>query len=168
MHLSLRPAGTGDEVFLFQVYAGVRREEVAAWGWDPAQQNAFLRMQFALQQRGYAAAYPEAGHWLIVCDHEPAGRLIVLRTEQEIRLVDISLLTEFRRRGIGSTLIRELIDEARTAGKPLRLQVMKSNPAARLYERLGFSITGDMGIYLQMEWKACLPDAVTSAKSELS
>jgi ribosomal protein S18 acetylase RimI-like enzyme len=36
-----------------------------------------------------------------------------------------------------------VLDEARRSGKPVALQVLKVNPARRLYERLGFSVTGE-------------------------
>lgn len=147
----MRPVIAGDEAFLFRVYAGVRGEEVAAWGWDLAQVDAFLRMQFTAQNRWYASQYPGAEHSLILCDEEPAGRLMVLETGQEIRLVDISLLPQFRNRGIGRSLLAGLIEEARTSGRPVRLHVLKNNPALRLYQRLGFSITADAEPYWQME-----------------
>ena len=56
----------------------------------------------------------------------------------EIRLVDISLLPEFRNRGLGTSLLRDLFTEAEAAGKPLTIHVEKFNPAMRLYQRLGF------------------------------
>ncbi len=77
--LRLRPVTAADEEFLFRVYAGTRQEEVAAWGWDTAQQNAFLRMQFTAQKRSYAASYPDAEHQLILESDEPVGRIIVLK-----------------------------------------------------------------------------------------
>jgi ribosomal protein S18 acetylase RimI-like enzyme len=154
MRLSLRPVTLDDEEFLLRVYASTRLEEVSAWGWTAAQQNAFLRMQFMAQRGSYAAAYPHAEHRLILVDDEPAGRILVDRGGQEIRLVDIALLPEYRNRGAGTFVIRNLIEESRTLGKPLRLQVTKVNRAARLYERLGFSKTAEDEIYWEME---CAP-----------
>jgi ribosomal protein S18 acetylase RimI-like enzyme len=49
----------------------------------------------------------------------------------------------FRRRGIGSEVVRVLIEEAAQAGKALTLGVVKTNPAIGLYKRLGFRITHD-------------------------
>ena len=137
---------------MFRLYASTRQEEVAAWGWNAAQQSAFLRMQFAAQQRSYAAGYPDADHCLILWLDEPVGRLIVSRTEQEIRLVDIALLPEYRNRGIGTCLVRELAKESQASRTPLRLQVLKGNKAFRLYSRLGFSISSEDELYFQMEW----------------
>ena len=137
---------------MFRLYASTRQEEVTAWGWNAAQQIAFLRMQFAAQQRSYTAGYPDADHCLILWLDEPVGRLIVSRTEQEIRLVDIALLPEYRNRGIGTCLVRELAKESQASRTPLRLQVLKGNKAFRLYSRLGFSISSEDELYFQMEW----------------
>jgi ribosomal protein S18 acetylase RimI-like enzyme len=68
-------------------------------------------------------------------------------------LVDISLLPEHRGRGLGTLLLRELMEECRRERQSLRLQVLRTNPAQRLYERLGFRRTGEDQVYLQMEWR---------------
>jgi len=77
--------------------------------------------------------------------------MIVVREKDFAHLVDIALLTEQRGRGIGSGLLRELIQQCSRDGVPLRLQVLKVNPALRLYERLGFRQTSEDQMYLQME-----------------
>jgi ribosomal protein S18 acetylase RimI-like enzyme len=64
-----------------------------------------------------------------------------------------TLLPEYCNRGIGSTLLRQLQSEAAAAGKPLRIHVERFNPALRLYERLGFRVIDDRGVYLFMEWQ---------------
>jgi len=48
-------------------------------------------------------------------------------------------------------LIRELIRQCGEGKVPLRLQVLRNNPARRLYERLGFVQTGEDQMYIQME-----------------
>jgi ribosomal protein S18 acetylase RimI-like enzyme len=156
MTISLRPYRADDQEFLFRLYASTRMHEIAGFGWPAAQQEMFLRMQFEAQRRSYESAYPEAEHQIIEWAGEPIGRIIVLR-EKVLRekdfmlLVDIALLTEHRGRGIGGQLIRELIHQCSRDRVPLRLQVLKTNPALRLYERLGFTRTGEDQIYVQME-----------------
>ncbi len=75
------------------------------------------------------------------------------RWPDEICIVDIALLPEFCNRGIGTTILRTLQAEASAAGKPLRIHVERFNPALRLYERLGFRLVEDRGVYLFLEWK---------------
>ena len=148
----LRPVTPEDEAFLYEVYRTTRAEEMAAWGWDEAQQDAFLRMQFRAQQMSYQAEDAGTKTEIIFLDAEPVGRIIVKSREYEIQLVDIALLTEYRCRGIGTSLIKDLIDEAKSAGKFVRLHVLKTNSGAqRLYERLGFKTSGETGMHFEME-----------------
>jgi ribosomal protein S18 acetylase RimI-like enzyme len=85
-------------------------------------------------------------------ENEPAGRLYVARWQREIRIVDIALLPAFRGRGIGSRLITELLEEGSRKGKNVSIHVETFNPAFRLYQRLGFEVVEDKGVYLLMEW----------------
>ncbi|MFS8086003.1 MAG: GNAT family N-acetyltransferase [Acidobacteriota bacterium] len=148
--LSLRPNTPDDDGFLRQVYDSTRRDELDAWGWDAQQQRLFLDLQFKAQTEQYRQCYPKADSELILLNGNPVGRILIDRGETDILLIDIALLAEYRRLGIGTYLIRGLLDEART----VRLQVQRSNPALRLYQRLGFlPIAGDQ-IYIEMEWRA--------------
>ena len=48
-----------------------------------------------------------------------------------------------RRQGIGTEVVKGLIEEAARAGRAVTLGVVKTNPALRLYERLGFCTTDE-------------------------
>jgi ribosomal protein S18 acetylase RimI-like enzyme len=149
----LRAATPEDEQFLRAVYAGTRAEELARVPWSEEQKRAFTNMQFAAQDADYRQHYPTAQYSIIEVQGVPAGRLYVDRCQEEIRIIDIALLPEHRRGGIGTRLLRELQDEARTAGKTLTIHVEKFNPALSLYRRLGFQQIEDKGVYLFLEWK---------------
>src|SRR5438105_6455914 len=138
MTISLRPFRPGDQEFLFQLYASTRLHEIAGFGWPAAQQEMFLRMQFNAQYHSYEAAYGQAEHQIVEQDGKPVGRIMVLWEKDFALLVDIALFAEHRGLGIGGELLRELIRECSRDRVPLRLQVLKTNPALRLYERLGF------------------------------
>jgi ribosomal protein S18 acetylase RimI-like enzyme len=151
--LTLRSAVPADHEFLYELYGDTRRSEMADWGWDLTQQQNFLKLQFTAQTRHYDLAFPNADHQIVLCDDRAVGRILVYRSEHAIRLVNIALLPEHRGRGIGASLIRGLFEEATQAGKPVTLHVGKLSRAARLYQRLGFSITGDTGTDYKMEWR---------------
>lgn len=148
---TLRPSSPGDQDFLFQLYASTRQAEFAALGWDTAQLEPLLRMQFSAQQRWYETAYALAEQQIVILGEAPIGRIMVNRAADATTLVDISLLPDHRGRGIGGGLVRDLIATCGRQRVRLRLQVLKTNPAARLYERLGFVRTGQDGMYFQME-----------------
>ena len=152
--ISLRPASSTDSEFLLQAYASTRQDEMALWGWTPAQQASFIQMQFDARRRGYEAEYPAAQISLIYLGESPAGSIIISRRHSEIRLVDITLLPGFRSRGIGGHLIGMLISEAGRSGSAVRLNVLQGNRARHLYERLGFVAKGSDPMYCEMEWKA--------------
>ncbi|MDQ3813817.1 MAG: GNAT family N-acetyltransferase [Armatimonadota bacterium] len=153
MSLTLRPIHPDDQAFLIEVYASTRADELALVPWDAAQKEAFLKMQFNVREMSYQAQYPQAEQHVIMLHDQAVGRLIVNKSDEDIRLVDIALLPAYRSAGIGTTLIGDLLAEARAAGKPVRLRVLKSNRALGLYQRLGFIITDDTGAYYDMEWR---------------
>ena len=133
---------------------------MAATGWPQAQIDAFLEMQFDAQRHHYRGNYSDTEWDVILVDGEPAGRLYVSRWPEQVRIVDIALLPEFRGRGVGTKLIGELIEEAEASGRPLRIHVEVNNPARTLYERLGFRPIGEQtGIYLEFERLPTRPPA---------
>lgn len=148
----LRPAGLGDAELLYRIYASTREDELAAVPWDASAKEAFLRMQFAAQDRHYRETFPGASYDLIVRGEEVLGRLYVDRGESAWNVLDIALLPEYRRQGIGTQLLTEVLAEAAAAAKPVQIHVERFNPAQRLYDRLGFRQIADQGVYLQLEW----------------
>ncbi|SRR6266403_1681685 len=154
LSLRLRTVTPEDDSFLAGVYASSRAKELAVTGWSEEQKEIFCRRQFDAQSAYYAATYPEASFQIIERDGVSIGRLYVARWEKEIRIIDITLLPEFRGSGIGTKLLRKLQDEARSAGKSLTIHVERFNPALRLYERLEFQQIEDKGVYLLMRWSA--------------
>lgn len=150
----LRPVRSEDVPFLYRLYASTRAAEIALLAGDEAQMRAFLAMQFDAQSRYYAIQYPDASFDIVELAGDAIGRFYVDRGEREIRVVDISLLPEFRGQGIGGTLMRGVLDEARGKGQMVSIHVEQSNPAKRLYQRLGFLPVSENGIYQLMEWTA--------------
>ena len=151
--VSLRPEKPEDESFLFELYASTRADELNALNLPPDQQTLFLKMQFNAQQQGYRGMFPQAEFQIILLNEQPAGRWVVDRAANEIWLVDIALLPAHRGVGVGTKLIQRLFAEADAARKSVRLTVLKNHRAMRLYQRLGFHKTGDLGLYDEMEWR---------------
>lgn len=152
--IALRPAQEADLPLLYRVYASTRQEELALTNWDDAQKDWFLRMQFDLQARYYAQVFPEVETQIILCSGEPVGRLMTHRLPDQILLVDIALLPEHRQAGIGTAVMKAVLDEATLAGKAVVLHVDKANRARFLYERLGFAAFEWNDVYLEMRWPA--------------
>lgn len=151
--IALRPIRPDDHPFLLAVYSSTREAELAGVPWSAEQKASFLRMQFEAQHQYYQEHYGTASFDVILVDGEAAGRLYVARWPRDIRIVDIALLPAFRRRGIGAELIGGLQQEAAASGRTLSIHVERLNPALSLYERLGFRIAEDKGVYYFMEWR---------------
>jgi ribosomal protein S18 acetylase RimI-like enzyme len=150
--LGLRPATSQDEPFLQNLFASTRADELALMNWDENQKEFFIAMQFRAQSSQYVTSYPDAVNSIVLWNDAPIGRLILNRGEREFTLVDVALLPAHRGAGIGTHLIEDLLLEAAAAGKPVRLNVWHSNPAKKLYQRMGFSTANDEGVYCEMCW----------------
>ena len=150
-NLTLRPVGPEDDEFLLEVYASTRAAEMALVPWTDEQREAFVRWQFAAQQQHYAKHYPEARHDIILSDGRRVGRLFVARLDHEIRIVDITVVPVERNAGIGSHLLKDLLEEADRTGKKTTIYVEDFNPSLGLFKRLGFAPTEQNGVYLLLE-----------------
>ena len=149
--VTLRPGGEDDLPFLLRVYAAAREEELAQVPWTAEQKEAFLRQQFEAQHAWWREHYTGATFDLVLVGGRPAGRLYVDEWAREVRIVDIALLAEHRGRGVGTRLLQGVLARADAAGKPVSIHVERMNPALRLYQRLGFRLVEDKGVYLLME-----------------
>lgn len=151
--IRLRPIGESDFPFLRDLYAQVRADELAPVPWPQEAKRAFLASQFELQHRHYSSVYVGADFLLIENNSGPIGRIYVHRTPAEISLMEVSLLPAWRGQGIGSALLHELLDEARASSTPVTLHVESFNPARRLYERHGFRLVENRGVYDFYRWQ---------------
>jgi ribosomal protein S18 acetylase RimI-like enzyme len=126
---TLRAASAADRDFLFELNRSTMKSYVeATWGWDEEAQVAFFDDHF-----------DPSRSQIVLCEDESIGVLAVEERADEIYLTEIKLLPSWQGRGIGSEIVRSLLDRSAAIGKPVTLRVLKSNPrAARLYETLGF------------------------------
>ncbi|WP_149847015.1 GNAT family N-acetyltransferase [Paenibacillus sp. 37] len=156
-----------DEAFLFQLYSLVRQEELQSWNWEPEEQELFLRMQWRAQTMSYTASYPDAIRMIVRENNISVGQTYVLEQGSEWVLIDISLLPEYRNRGIGMSIIMDLQQRASHAGATIRLSVLPMNRAMRLYQKLNFVPVHSTGLYQLMEWYPLRTNESTSEFSEV-
>jgi ribosomal protein S18 acetylase RimI-like enzyme len=150
--LSLRPETGADIAFLKRLYASTREEELAPLPWSTAQKQAFIERQFQAQRIHYRKYFSDSAFDVIECRGEPVGRLYLQVRQTQLHIVDVSLLPDWRSRGIGTAMLEALQAAGRSCGKGVGIMVEKFNPALRLYRRLGFTDVADHQIYLEMEW----------------
>lgn len=151
--LSFRPVDIRKDLsFLASVYASTRLHEFESIGWSEKQVLDFLNMQFTIQHAYYRQTWPDAKYLIILHDGEMIGRLYKDYREDEIRIIDIALLNQYRRKGHGQNIMRDIQAEAEQSGKCVRIHVDKESSAKQLYDRLGFFRIGGTEIYDLMEW----------------
>ncbi|HXG59603.1 MAG TPA: GNAT family N-acetyltransferase [Thermoanaerobaculia bacterium] len=150
--ISFRPETSDDEEFLYRLYASTREPEMRIVPWTAEQKEEFLRMQFRAQTFHYRNHYSGATFAILLLDGDPVGRLYLHQQPGDLRIMDIALVPEHRGEGIGTMLLREIMERAASAGDSVSIHVEQQNPARRLYERLGFRAVAENGVYLLMKW----------------
>lgn len=115
-----------------------------------------LHLDRAAHEVGFQQQWDPAQVHIIKHDGAKAGWLQTIPGEEALFVAQIFVARPFQRKGIGTEVMKGLIADAARANHPVRLNVVKINPARRLYERLGFRVTheDDGKVYMKLD-----PDA---------
>jgi GNAT superfamily N-acetyltransferase len=128
--IGYRPAIEKDINFLYALHVATMKEYVdRTWGWNDAFQESIFREN-----------YVPGDIQIIIYDDRDIGMLSVEEGEEDMFLRVIEIHPEYQGRGIGTTIINKIIADGAQKMKPVRLRVLKVNPAKGLYDRLGFSV----------------------------
>ena len=149
--IELRPEVKKDAAFIENVYRSTREAELNLTNWTEEQKNAFALMQCMAQLSEYKIKFPGAAFQVIVFNKRNAGRFYTWENDSEIRLIDITLLPQFRGKGIGTALLRDLLKRSEKVQKKISLHVDPDNPALHVYLRLGFIHIKNNGRHYYME-----------------
>jgi ribosomal protein S18 acetylase RimI-like enzyme len=150
--ITLEPEEPDDDAFLFELYSTTRAAEMALTLWSDEQRRAFLRQQYELRRFHYLRYHSSAERLVIRGNGNRIGRIAIHRRENEIRIMDIALVPQYRGVGIGSQLIHDLLVEGSMQHMPVTLHVERHNKAAELYQRLGFRVIEEDEVYLFLKW----------------
>ena len=128
----LRPATDADLPFMYHAHClGLGPYILQIRGWDEEKERAFFFGRFSASDCK-----------VIVVDGQPAGFVRIEDNGDYLRLDYVVLLPEHQRRGIGGAIVSDLLHQAQQRGVPVKLNVLRVNPAKALYERLGFRDVG--------------------------
>ncbi|CAP43281.1 GNAT family N-acetyltransferase [Bordetella petrii] len=138
--LTLRPVLESDLPYLLALRRQTMDEHLASSGL-PADDAAHLaRIRY---------------HWedarIVLLDGAPAGLLKSYRGPSAWHVVQVQVAPDHQGQGLGARLLRGVLEQADAAGLPAQLDVLKTNPARRLYERLGFRVVAESGAEFHME-----------------
>jgi len=151
--VSFRAVTDQDRDFLFSLYASTRAWERQAVAWTDADWDDFVGRQFKAQDQSYKMQFPGASFVIIQMDGVDIGRLYADRQDDCLRVIEFTIAPEWRGRGIGTDILRSLMNEAHGGKVAVRLSVEKNNPAISLYLRHGFAAVEDRGSHIAMEWR---------------
>lgn len=151
MNIGLRPALPQDYEFSRDLYFT---------------ENQWILDALRLDRAAHEVRFPE--QWklpqvrIITLDGSAIGWLQTTVQEDALFLNQLYIVRPCQRHGIGAEVLRRLIAEAAAAHLPIKLDVVKINPALRLYQRLGFLITGEEEYKFHMTLNPCTADRTSA------
>lgn len=129
---------------------GLRRRAYAdlfntTWGgWD---ETRHLRQLSESKRRGHIS--------IIEVDGKPVGMIQLLDHSEAVEIAEIQVDPSHQDRGIGTSVLRDVISNARAQGRDVCLRVgLKNQKAIELYERLGFSSVEQSETHCYMRYPA--------------
>ena len=133
MTVTLSPAGEADYEFAFDAKRQALGPYVEArWGWDDAFQRTLHRQHW--NKRPWS---------VITSGGQRVGTVAVTRTPTHFQFDEFYLLPRFQKQGIGSEVLRDILQQADAARLPVKLQHLKWNPVGSLYRRHGFAVVDE-------------------------
>jgi len=160
--LRLRPVSDDDDAFLAELIRDLKAVELESSGMSGPELDELVDLQRQDEDRKHDDAHPKLERLVVVVEGESVGRLVLAETPTALHVVDIAILEAHRGRGIGTRLMLDVQACAAEVRLPVTLEVVKSNPALRLFERLGFTIVGDGLLHQTLSWT---PVPVTADES---
>ncbi len=88
---------------------------------------------------------------IVLIENSAAGLLKSYCNESGWVIVQVQVLPEYQGRGLGSKMVKGVLEQARSDDQSVSLSVLKGNPAKELYSRLGFTVVSQS----EAEYKMC-------------
>lgn len=152
----LRAITDDDADTLLAIYASTRELELALLPGSDEQRRQFLLTQWTWKATAYRSEHPGADFQMITDGGADVGYLFLApASDGSLRVVDLAVAGTHRGRGLGTAVLSAILDDADRRGVVVGLHVDTTNPARRLYERLGFTEiddgAGGDALYVAME-----------------
>jgi ribosomal protein S18 acetylase RimI-like enzyme len=152
--LTVRPATPSDAAFEETLYRSTRADLLQLDA-APAMVEQLLAMQWQVHRDGLRSAFPDAHAWIVLQQTVPVAQFVVLASPSGQHLLELIVLPQVRRQGLGRQILLQLQRGAADAGQSLTLRVAHNNAAARkLYVSLGFQSREDSAALDFMTWRA--------------
>lgn len=140
--LQLRTATKDDIEWLYDTFKSTMRDYIEqTWGWDEV-----------MQRHSFEQNLPPASFLIASIGNEDIGAYSVFEKRDHLWLEIALIVADKQRAGFGRLLLLEIQQRASAIQKPIRLNVLKINPALQFYERIGFVIEGQDQWSFKMFW----------------
>lgn len=140
--ISLRPASNQDLDFLLKLRLECMDEHFERLGISYSTEQHLERINYRFDSAR-----------IVVKNHKKVGMVKFFRDCDQWIIIQLQIAPEYQGQGIGSQLVKDIIDKASQDGAVVSLSVLKNNPAQDLYKRLGFEITDEVENDISMIWK---------------
>jgi putative hydrolase of the HAD superfamily len=151
--IQIIPAEESHREFSYQVKKAAEGDYITQlWGWDEKAQRDFHTSDW--QQKRPA---------IILYDSQPIGTIYILESEDYIEIGQFFIFPEYQNKGIGSHLLKRILDKADQSSRITKIAYLINNPVVSLYKRNGFEITSIHEVYCHMERK---PNTTTKRMSK--
>lgn len=115
---------------------------------------ALLDSQFRAHRMDRQQHWPDAVDQIIEVRGVPAGRLMLVVRDTQLRILDLGLLTGFRHQGVGRTVLADLTEQAGVHGLSLGGALAKDNRRLPLYLQCGLEVVAETDTYFELD-RAC-------------
>jgi GNAT superfamily N-acetyltransferase len=139
--IKLVPADETHREFSYQVKKAAEGNYITSmFGWEEDVQRDF-----------HARAWQQQKPDIITCDGEPIGTIATIESQDCIEIGQFFMLPDYQNKGIGTYLLKRILDKADRLGKNVTLKFLKNNPVRLLYVRNGFRVvdTGEILYYME-------------------
>ncbi|NOH98877.1 GNAT family N-acetyltransferase [Vibrio sp. 99-70-13A1] len=136
----IRKADNSDYEFLFKLKKSAEYEPIkAVFGWD---EN--------VQREIHSNEWEEEKPTIIEVDGVAVGSYLVQAHSEYLYFGRFFLLPEYQDKGIGSQVLKTVIELADLKSLPIKLCYLQGNRVGQLYKRLGFSVVGQDEQFVHM------------------
>ena len=142
MDFAIRQGVIADEEWLYKLYSSTMRAYIEqTWGWDEE-----------FQRNGFQANLHPTKFQIVIVNDADVGAYLVNEEDSHYWLEMLLVSSEMQGKGLGTSIVNKIQAETEKVGKPIKLSVLKVNPAKEFYSRLGFCVFDQDESFFKMEW----------------
>jgi GNAT superfamily N-acetyltransferase len=140
--ITFRKASKADMEWVYETFRTTMKSYIEdTWGWDEL-----------FQQYGFAENLPPSSFSIAALNSVTVGAYSLTEKTDHLWLEMLLILPDYQNQGVGSRILQTIQTQASLNQKPLRLSVLKVNPAREFYRRLGFEISGEDTWSYKLSW----------------